>query len=249
MTAGPAWSGTTAAALAALAVAAAMLLLPDPVRVPRSGVPGRVPDQRARRLLLPAGVVVAGVLIAPAWWWVGLLAGIGIAAGRLLASSRGSPRRRAARRRLLIGHAELLAAGLDSGLTTAAALHAVGDALRSRPLPDGAVEMLTALDAVGAMLTLGADAETAWRAVDTDEDLAPLAAAARRSVAGGTTLADAVREHGRQVREEVRQDATRSAGRAGVAMTAPLAVCFLPAFLCLGLAPVVLGLLDSLSIF
>ena len=60
---------------------------------------------------------------------------------------------------------------------------------------------------------------------------------------------DAVREHGRQLREDARQDAARSAGRAGVAMTAPLGVCFLPAFLCLGLAPVVLGLLAQLSIF
>ena len=36
---------------------------------------------------------------------------------------------------------------------------------------------------------------------------------------------------------------------AGVLMTAPLGVCFLPAFLCLGLAPVVLGLLGQLDIF
>ena len=32
-------------------------------------------------------------------------------------------------------------------------------------------------------------------------------------------------------------------------MTAPLGLCFLPAFLCLGLAPVVVGLLASLHLF
>jgi len=246
---GPEWSGTTATALAALGVAAALLLLPDTVRVPRPPVAGPVADPRWRGAALPLGVFLAGALIAPAWWWVALLAGAGVAAARLRASAPGSPRRRAARRGVLIGHAELLAAALDSGLTMAGALRAVGDALRDRPVPDGAGELLAALDAVAAMLALGADAETAWRAADADEDLAPLAAAARRSATGGTTLADAVREHGRQVREEARQDAARSAGRAGVAMTAPLGVCFLPAFLCLGLAPVVLGLLASLSLF
>jgi pilus assembly protein TadC len=41
----------------------------------------------------------------------------------------------------------------------------------------------------------------------------------------------------------------RAAGRAGVLMTAPLGICFLPAFLCLGLAPVVVGLLGQLEIF
>ena len=49
-------------------------------------------------------------------------------------------------------------------------------------------------------------------------------------------------------REEARQESARAAGRAGVLMTAPLGVCFLPAFLCLGLAPVVLGLLGHLTI-
>ena len=33
------------------------------------------------------------------------------------------------------------------------------------------------------MLSLGADADTAWRVIDTDEDLAPMADAARRSAA------------------------------------------------------------------
>jgi hypothetical protein len=32
-------------------------------------------------------------------------------------------------------------------------------------------------------------------------------------------------------------------------MTAPLGLCFLPAFLCLGLAPVVVGLLSTLHLF
>ena len=108
---------------------------------------------------------------------------------------------------------------------------------------------LAVLDSVAAMLLLGADPHTAWGAADDVEELAPLAAAARRSAAGGGGLADAVREHATLLRAEDAAADLRAAGRAGVLMTAPLGVCFLPAFLCLGLAPVVVGLLGQLDIF
>ncbi|HEY5881743.1 MAG TPA: type II secretion system F family protein [Nakamurella sp.] len=258
-------SGRIAFALVALAMA--LSLVPEVPR--RTGLPHRPSvslDPRVRVVVIPAGVLAACAVIAPGLWWAGLLLAVGTAAvltaGRGRWPARGSPRRRAERRRWLIVHAELLASCLDSGLAMATALRAVGDVLgdeagprgrswRDRPAPAGSGgehDPLAALDSVAAMLTLGADTDTAWRAVDADEDLAPLAAAARRSAAGGTTLADAVREHAAQLRDEARQESTQSAGRAGVLMTAPLGVCFLPAFLCLGLAPVVLGLLGQLTI-
>ena len=237
------------AAWAALVLAGALLVLPPTPRVGRPSASARPPGPDRRRFVVPLGVFLAGALIAPRWWGVALAVGVTLAVGRSRWSARRSPRHRVARRRLLIVHAELLASCLDSGLTMAAALGAVGDVMRGRSPPGGGVELLRTLESVAAMLALGADADTAWRAADVDDDLAPLGAAARRSANGGTTLADAVREHGRQLREDARQDAARSAGRAGVAMTAPLGVCFLPAFLCLGLAPVVLGLLAQLSIF
>ena len=105
------------------------------------------------------------------------------------------------------------------------------------------------LESVAAMLSLGADAQTAWRAADSVEELAPLAAAARRSAAGGGRLAQSVREHASTLRADDAASDLRAAGRAGVLMTAPLGICFLPAFLCLGLAPVVVGLLGQLDIF
>ncbi len=108
---------------------------------------------------------------------------------------------------------------------------------------------LHALGSVAALLSLGADPVVAWRPADDDEDLAPLAAAARRSAAGGGALADAVREHSALLRQESMASARQAAGRAGVLMTAPLGVCFLPAFLCWGLAPVIVGLLGRLDIF
>jgi pilus assembly protein TadC len=201
----------------------------------------------------PAGALLLGLTVAPGIWWLvvpGCLGTAVVLVVRGRREARGSPRDRAARRIWLIGHDELLAACLESGLAPAAALRAVNEALAelSPPARGGGADPTTVLESVAAMLSLGADADTAWRVADTDDDLAALAAAARRSAAGGTTLADAVREHASLLRDQSRQDAARSAGRAGVLMTAPLGVCFLPAFLCLGLAPVVLGLLGHLTI-
>ena len=99
------------------------------------------------------------------------------------------------------------------------------------------------------MLSLGADSATAWQAASSDSDLAPLVAAARRADAAGVPLADAVRDFAAAQRVEIALFYERSAGRSGVIMTAPLGLCFLPAFLCLGLAPVIIGLLGTLGIF
>ena len=239
-------------ALAALALAAAVMVAPPAARRvrPRPGPAAR--DPRLRQWVRPIAAFLTVTVLAPGLWW----AGLGLAAGLALLRvdrarwpTRGSARRRALRRRWLIVHAELLAAALDSGLAMATALRAVSEVLGAQgPSAGQQQSALAALDSVAAMLALGADTDTAWRAVDADADLVPLAAAARRSAVGGTTLADAVREHAAQLREQAREESVRSAGRAGVLMTAPLGVCFLPAFLCLGLAPVVLGLLGRLTI-
>lgn len=239
-------------ALAALALAAAVMVAPPAARRVRPRPGPAALDPRLRQWVRPIAAFLTVTVLAPGLWW----AGLGLAAGLALLRAdrahwltRGSARRRALRRRWLIVHAELLAAALDSGLAMATALRAVSEVLGDQgPSAGQQQSALAALDSVAAMLALGADTDTAWRAVDADADLAPLAAAARRSAVGGTTLADAVREHAAQLREQAREESVRSAGLAGVLMTAPLGVCFLPAFLSLGLAPVVLGLLGRLTI-
>jgi len=141
-----------------------------------------------------------------------------------------------------------VAAGSSSRGTAPQGSRAVARLLPTEPATD-ADGPIAVLDAVAAMLSLGAAPGTAWRPADLDDNLAPLAAAARRSAAGGGGLAQAVREHAAHLRAETAAASVRAAGRAGVLMTAPLGICFLPAFLCLGLAPVVVGLLGQLDIF
>lgn len=257
-------AGDNATAVALLLAAAALLALPTVPRVDvdsRKAVPGRPGSPLARMstsmrsgLLAAAAVGVAGIVLAPGLWWIVVpIAGLtGLLFARLPTGL--SAAQRAADRSLVAVHAELLASCLDAGMAVGPALRAVSDVMTERdsdaaPTGQGRGGPLAVLDAVAAMLALGAEPGTAWRIADLDDDLAPLAAAARRSAAGGGGLAQAVREHAAQLRQQTAAASVRAAGRAGVLMTAPLGVCFLPAFLCLGLAPVVVGLLGQLDIF
>lgn len=65
---------------------------------------------------------------------------------------------------------------------------------------------------------------------------------ARRSAASGAALADGIVELAVQVRHDAAQAAAAAAERAGVLIAGPLGLCFLPAFLCVGIVPLVVGL-------
>ncbi|SDO89437.1 Type II secretion system (T2SS), protein F [Nakamurella panacisegetis] len=226
------------------------LVIPGPLpfgSAPRLGRTGWSPRSR-RAVVVGIGVLAASVVTAWWPWWIALILALAAGAVSLQAPERRSPARRTGDRQRLAVHADLLAACLESGMAIGAALKAISSVLRALDEPDPDDPLLV-LDSVSALLALGADPERAWDAADAHPDLVGLAAAARRSAAGGTTFADAVREHAAILRRAVGDAAERSAGRAGVAMTAPLGLCFLPAFLCLGLAPVVVGLLGSLHLF
>lgn len=136
---------------------------------------------------------------------------------------------------------DLLAACLRAGLPMAAAASAVAS---SAP-PDLGAALLRAAD----MLTLGADAATAWERAAQDAagrpgatEIESLARMARRSARSGASLAEAVGELAVQHRGAIEDAAAARAERAGVLISGPLGLCFLPAFLCLGIIPVVVGL-------
>lgn len=219
----------------------------DPAARRRSG-----PSATQRRAALVAIAVLAVALVADWWpWWLTFLLAGAAGGATLPIPVRAGGADRTADRRLLAVHADLLAACLDAGMPVGAGLLAVNSIRRpvlAQRAQDGR-DPVELLDGVAALLMLGADPVRAWASAAPHTELGSLAAAAIRSAAGGTKLADAVREHAVTLRVAVADDAERSAGRAGVAMTAPLGLCFLPAFLCLGLAPVVVGLLSTLHLF
>ncbi|OBG33624.1 hypothetical protein A5672_23855 [Mycobacterium alsense] len=98
------------------------------------------------------------------------------------------------------------------------------------------------------LLALGADPAVAWaispdaRAGPVDTQIEALLRLARRSASSGAALAAGVAELADQSRHEAAHAAAAAAERAGVLIAGPLGLCFLPAFVCLGIVPVVAGL-------
>ncbi len=88
---------------------------------------------------------------------------------------------------------------------------------------------------------------TAWAPALANQDTAALAQGARRTARSGTALAALAADLAVRVRERTADQAEARAQRASVLVAGPLAACFLPAFLCLGVLPVVLGLADRLT--
>jgi len=133
---------------------------------------------------------------------------------------------------------DLLAACLRAGLPVPLAVRAVAGHL---PGPAG-VELRT----VAERLALGADSQSAWDVPETSS-LHKLARAARRSAHSGSGLAEVAVRAATEVRADVRSAAAARGQRAAVLITGPLGLCFLPAFLVLGVAPVVIGLASGLA--
>jgi len=135
--------------------------------------------------------------------------------------------------------AELLAACLAAGAAPGAAADAVGRTLEG-PLAQ-------ALLRASAELRLGGDPAQCWsrvRALPCADVLG------RWMERAGTTGVPPVAEVSR-LAAAYRAERARSAGsrarRAAVLATAPLGLCFLPAFLAVGVVPVVIGLAEAMT--
>jgi Flp pilus assembly protein TadB len=189
----------------------------------------------------PAWVAVGGVAAAASGWTVAgeaaavLLAVTATAAGLLVVRRGRGDRDLAAEPDTELAAAwELLAVCLEAGLPVAPAVTAAAGALH------GAVG--TRLRRTAGLLELGADPAAAWLAAEELPALATFARAAGRSASTGSALAQVARTEGGRIRAALLDSAQEKAQRAAVHITAPLGLCFLPAFLVLGVAPVVVGL-------
>ena len=128
---------------------------------------------------------------------------------------------------------DVVASHLRSGAPVALALD------RSAPLAPA--PLIAVLDEVAGLIRLGASPAAAWQGLEGTV-LADLALLARRSSDSGVRLAEQARHLAQHMRAQSADRAAAAARRAGVWAMAPLGLCFLPAFLCLGVAPVILGL-------
>ena len=130
---------------------------------------------------------------------------------------------------------ELLAAQLRAGLAPLAALGTLAEALNSR-----------ALHTVCQRLQMGNSWGNAWSGSaagtfgELRDALAPAYTGGAPSTALLLSLADAHRLSERRAAE-------RAAGKLSVALVVPLGLCSLPAFICLGIMPILISLLPTLT--
>lgn len=234
------------------AVAAAMALLLAWAPRPRAGPPRSPAAWRGAPTPDTAPLhrwrwVLSGLVGLTAMLFVGGPAGppVGAAAagGAWVALGRSEPP--ATRRARLAAEVELpalvllLAAALRGGAPPATALGACCAAL-----PGPAAERL---EPVRARLSLALDPVAVWESLATDPVLAPLARAMARAGRSGASVADTVErladDQARSARAR-REDLARAVG---VKAALPLGLCLLPAFLLIGIVPVVAGLFATVT--
>ncbi len=192
------------------------------------------PPLRACWVLVGA-VAVGSLTCAVGGVVAGVIVGVGTGVAAIIAAHRagrlGSAEDDAGE---LAGRWELLAVCMAAGMPVAPAVTAAAEPLTG--------VTGTQLRRVAGLLELGADPIDAWRAAEDVPALAAFARAAGRSAGTGSALAQVARAEGTRIRAELIDTAQARAQRAAVVITGPLGLCFLPAFLVLGIAPVLVGL-------
>jgi Flp pilus assembly protein TadB len=226
---------------AALVVAAVLLWLPAPPRHrPTVRSRGSLRSPVVTRAVLPAvaglgaGVLVGGLLGAA----VGLGCAVAVRVGLPLLETGAQRSRREAVERQAPLLLDLVAACLASGAPLDASVRAAAMAVGA-PVAD---LVIPALEAV----RLGAEADRAWATVGQCPPLAGFARAVVRAVESGAPLSDVLPRLADRARSSRRATAETRVRAAGVRLTAPLGLAFLPAFVLLGVVPVVAAWVGAL---
>ncbi|MGV9252990.1 type II secretion system F family protein [Streptomyces sp. NPDC003697] len=192
----------------------------------------------ARRWLPPAGAVSAGWVLAGGF--LGIALGLAAATGlrwwsmHRTASGAGEAGEAAEAARTLPLAADLLAACIAAGAGPVVAAQAVGEALAG-PVGDG-------LARGAAEVRLGGEPADAWRRLASLPGAEALARLLQRADESGLPAAGPVARFAADARADRARAATARARRAAVLVTAPVGLCFLPAFVAVGVLPVVIGL-------
>jgi Flp pilus assembly protein TadB len=129
--------------------------------------------------------------------------------------------------------ADLLAAAIGAGCPPVNAVEQVGHALGG---PLGRT-LATAASAA----RIGSDPARAWSVLSEDPALKPLGRALASAVVRGVSPVQALERAAQDGRESARWAAESRARSVGARAAAPLGLCFLPAFVLLGIVPVVVS--------
>ncbi len=199
-------------------------------------------EEVRRRVVRPWPRVLAGfgaaALLVGLFGTVGVLAAVGVGAFLWV-------RARRARQRperlpvtddlpVLIG---LVASGIRAGATVPACLTAVSGAARGG--------LGAELAAVSERLRLGSEPVLAWQRSALPEPLVEVGRDLARAAETGAPVADLLDRHVTDLRRELKVRTTARIERLGVLVVAPLGLCFLPAFILIGVVPMAAELLST----
>ena len=233
----------TALSLAALALALAVVIRPGTAHVTARLAALRPSVERVRKARQPlpllAGLAIGLVSAVVGGVVIGVVLGIaGFFASRWVLRWSARRRARSPDALLLASGWDLLAACLRGGMPVPTAVLTIAAEV---PEPASGALLQTS-----ELLRLGADPVAAWAPALAEPCTADLARGARRTARSGAALATVAEGLAAAVRSGADDLAEARAQRAAVAVAGPLGLCFLPAFLCIGVVPVVIGLATRL---
>ena len=234
--------------VAALTALTAWLLVPARTD-PSPRTPRAAPDRPRRAVLLRLRPVLTLVGLAGGWAMVGGPVGpaAGLAAALAVWVVLGRAEDPAAVRRrerlaedLPVG-VDLLGSCLEVGAAPESALATVAAALGG---PVG-----EEFRAVHRRLSLGVAPAEVWRDVAQHPQLGPLGRAVGQAHETGSSVGLAVHRLAEDLRARTRADVEVRARSIEVKAAAPLGLCLLPAFLVLGVLPMIVGVFASMRLF
>lgn len=174
----------------------------------------------------------------------GPVVGVLVAVGAWVVLGRAEPtaarRRREQVRRDLPQLVGLLASTLRGGAAPGAAVGVVCEAL-----PGPAADRLAR---VSARLALGVDPVLVWQRLAEDPELAPLGRSLARAHATGASVVRSAERLADELAQRARADVEERARAVGVKAALPLGLCLLPAFVLIGIVPLVAALLSTLAL-
>lgn len=129
---------------------------------------------------------------------------------------------------------DLLVACLSAGRPPAAALSVVAAAVQG-PVAEE-------LRAITARLDMGVDALAVWHRLAHDSAMGPLGRSFARATRSGSSVTVALSRCADDLRRRRRSAAHARARSVGVQAAGPLGICFLPAFMLVGIVPTVVSL-------
>lgn len=223
---------------------AAWFATAPPTRLPADPVPAtrRSADQSLLLRLRP--LIVAGAWLG-GWWLLSpplapiLATVIAVISWRVLGNAE-APAVRERRERLhrdLPLVVRLLATALGGGLAVVSALDLVADAV-----PGPAAEELRR---IRRRLELGDDPVRVWRDASQVPGLRPLGQAMARSARSGAAVGEAAIRLAADLRAEAASRAAAVSRTVEVRSAAPLGICLLPAFIAVGVVPLVAGIFSG----